>query len=100
MKKPVILIVLILVAAVAAIVFWRHYRQGRFTQAQLITHNGKRPLSKAELDVVNKQTQYFNTNTNHPMPGSLPQDVRRNMDTINEIQRINQLNKRQSQVKQ
>jgi cell division protein FtsL len=66
MKKPVILIVLILVLVSAAIFTWRHYRhRNEFTQAQLITHNGKRPLSKAELAIVNKQTQYFNTNTNH-----------------------------------
>jgi hypothetical protein len=95
-NKPVIFIVLILMLAIAIIVGWRHYRhRSGVMQAQMITRNGGRPLSKAELAVVNKQTQYFNTNINHGMPSSLPQDVRRNMDTINEIQRINQLNRKQ-----
>ena len=98
MKKPVISIVLILVLSLVIIFAWRHYRHSNsLAQPQMITQSGRRPLSKAELALISKQTQNFNANTNHGMPNSLPQDVRRNMDTINEIQRINQLNRKQRQ---
>jgi len=43
-----------------------------------------------------QQTQNIHqANPNQRIPSAVPEDVRRNMNTINEIQRINQLNRKQ-----
>jgi hypothetical protein len=61
-----------------------------------VTYDKKTDLSAKEAAAINRRSANFiQSGTNAKLPQSVPADVRRNIETINEIQRINQLNRKQ-----
>jgi predicted negative regulator of RcsB-dependent stress response len=98
MKKLIVYIIVILFLTTLSVIAWRHYSHSKlsYRQAQIITYDKKTDLSAKEAAAINRRSANFiQPGPNAKLPQAVPADVKRNIETINEIQRINQLNKKQ-----
>ena len=91
-------LVLILIIVALSWIFFALHRVWRVPGAKLVTHGHARTLTPQELGALRNQpgAGALPGSTPHNPSTGLPSDVQNSLDTVNQVQKINEMNRKQS----